>query len=225
MVRKSSMPASRHRSRSPSSAEAVIAMIGTRSPACSWSRIARVAAKPSIRGIRQSIRTAAYPWPGLSASTASTPSAATSASYPPLASIPTATIWLTWLSSTTSTRSRSRTGRAYGVGGTQPLGHLIPQGGGEPRGEPERAATSLLALHGDPAAHGTDQFLGDGEPESGAAVTTRGRRVGLGEGVEEPLLGVARRCPPRCRRRRPAARCGGRRAPAPTPRSGSGRRR
>ena len=37
------MPLSRHRSRSPSSADAVIAMIGTRQPGASWARIARVA--------------------------------------------------------------------------------------------------------------------------------------------------------------------------------------
>ena len=53
------MPAARQRSRSPSSADAVMAMIGTRSPAGSRARIARVASNPSRRGIRQSISTAA----------------------------------------------------------------------------------------------------------------------------------------------------------------------
>ena len=53
------MPAARQRSRSPSSAEAVIAMIGTRWPCGSCARTARVASKPSSRGIRQSISTAA----------------------------------------------------------------------------------------------------------------------------------------------------------------------
>ena len=79
-------------------------MIGTRWPGSSCARIARVAAKPSMRGIRQSIRTAAKPWPAVRVATASTPSAATSASKPAFSSMPTATIWLTWLSSTTRIR-------------------------------------------------------------------------------------------------------------------------
>ena len=52
------MPAARQRSRSPSTAAAVIAITGSRVPAARSARIARVAAYPSIRGIWTSIRTA-----------------------------------------------------------------------------------------------------------------------------------------------------------------------
>ena len=52
------MPDSRQRSRSPLMALAVMARIGTRTspPAASRSRIRRVAWKPSISGIWQSMR-------------------------------------------------------------------------------------------------------------------------------------------------------------------------
>ena len=36
------------------------------------------------------------------------------------------------------------------------------------------------------------ELAGDGEPEAGAAVTPRGRLVGLGEALEDPLLRLGR---------------------------------
>ncbi len=43
----------------------------------------------------------------------------------------------------------------------------------------------LLALEPDATAHHAHELLADGEPEPGAAVASRGRAVGLGEGVED----------------------------------------
>jgi hypothetical protein len=71
------MPAARQRSFSPAVAEAVSAMIGTRSPGASACRIRRVAAKPSSRGICRSIRTASNRPPAARAAAAA-PSPATS---------------------------------------------------------------------------------------------------------------------------------------------------
>ena len=53
------MPAARQRSRSPTSAPAVIAMIGSPAAAGLARRISSVAVKPSITGMWQSISTAA----------------------------------------------------------------------------------------------------------------------------------------------------------------------
>jgi len=56
------MPISRHRSRSPDTAFAVTAMMGTSAgvAAAAPVRMLLVASKPSIRGIWQSIRTTSY---------------------------------------------------------------------------------------------------------------------------------------------------------------------
>ncbi len=73
------MPASAQRSRSPSTAAAVIAMTGRRGApaAASAARIARVAAYPSSTGICTSISTASQP-PRATASTAAWPSSTVS---------------------------------------------------------------------------------------------------------------------------------------------------
>ena len=78
------------------------------------------------------------------------------------------------------------------------------------RGEAERAAAPGLALRAvSRPPRALDQLARDGQAEAGAAVAAGRRRVGLGEGVEEPLLGVARDAragvgapTPRARRRR-----------------------
>ena len=88
------------------------------------------------------------------------------------------------LSSTTRTRRpRSWTGTS-----NEPV-----RGAGDPLesgGEREGAARARLAGHPQLAAEGVDQLARDREPEAGAAVAPGRRRVGLGEGLEEP---VARR--------------------------------
>ena len=83
LVRKSSMPAARHRSRSPGITFAVSAMIGTRVAVFSISRMLFVASSPSITGMDISMRMAKY-FPGANALTASAPSAANSARSPRL---------------------------------------------------------------------------------------------------------------------------------------------
>ena len=185
------MPDSRHRSRSPSRAEAVIAMIGTRWPGSSCARIARVAAKPSMRGIRQSIRTAAKPWPAreggdrlhaVGGDLGVEAGVLEHADGDHLVDVVVLDDEDPLLRAPGRTRLPDRADRAQHVAGR----------GREARGEAERAAAAGLALDGDPAAHGADQLAGDGQAEAGAAVPPGGRGVGLGEGVEEPLLGLAR---------------------------------
>ena len=165
-------------------------MIGTRWPGSSCARIARVAAKPSMRGIRQSIRTAAKPWPAVSGDRVHAVGGDLGVEAgvlehahgdhlvdvvvldhedPPL-------------------RAPGRTGLPDRLGRAQ---HVAGRSR-EARREAERAAAAGLAVDGDPTAHGADQLAGDGETEAGAAVPPGGRGVGLGEGVEEPLLGLAR---------------------------------
>ena len=78
-----------------------------RSAAPSPSRIAAVAAKPSMRGIWQSIRIRSYRVCDI-ASSAALPSAATSTSKPRLSSNKVATIWLTSLSSANRTLPEKR---------------------------------------------------------------------------------------------------------------------
>ena len=79
---------------------------------------------------------------------------------------------------------RRRRGLRLGLGR---LGHHL-----EVDGEPERAAAPRLAGRADRAAHQLDQLAADAQPEPGAAVLARGRGVGLGERLEQPLglLGV-----------------------------------
>ena len=79
--------------------------------------------------------------------------------------------------------------RPFAVGGhllrhLRPLRHLA---GIDPEAdeEGETAALSWRALDADLAAHQIDQLLADGEPQAGAAVAARCRRVGLREGVEQ----------------------------------------
>ena len=102
------MPAARHRSRSPSSAEAVIAMIGTRRAGGSCARTARVAVEavqprhPAVHQHRgEAVRRRAAGRP---------PRRRRRRSRPRSRGAPAgraATSWLTWLSSTTSTRTPS----------------------------------------------------------------------------------------------------------------------
>ena len=51
--------------------------------------------------------------------------------------------------------------------------------------QPERAALVRLAGDGDVAAQQHRQAFADGQPQAGAAVLAAGRRVGLGEGLED----------------------------------------
>ena len=178
-------------------------MIGTRWPGSSCARIARVAAKPSMRGIRQSIRTAAKPWPPVSAATASTPSAATSASKPAFSSMPDRhhLVDVVVLDHEDPLLPGAPAGRGAGTGRTAP--RTSPAAAANAGGEPERAAAARARsrrLIRRPCA--LDELAGDGEAEPGAAVTPGGRGVGLGEGVEEPLLRLRAGCPGRCRRHR-----------------------
>ena len=53
--------------------------------------------------------------------------------------------------------------------------------------EPEAGPAALRGGDADVALHERDQLSADRETEAGAAVATCGRRVGLGEGLEEPL--------------------------------------
>src|SRR5438477_284503 len=110
------MPAARQRSRSPLIACAVIAMILVRSPvSISRARIAAVASKPPISGICTSIRITSNRVRA-AASTAWRPSATTVTSCPRLESRPTATRWLTMVSSATRMRSADGAAIARGSG-------------------------------------------------------------------------------------------------------------
>src|SRR5215211_6707448 len=62
----------------------------------------------------------------------------------------------------------------------------------DPRCEGERAAGARSRLDTDLAAHQLDELARDGQAEAGAAVAARGRRVGLGEGLEQATDRVAR---------------------------------
>ena len=83
------MPLARQRARSPESACAVNATIGSPAPE-GVARMARVAANPSISGIWMSMRTRSYGAPA-TASTAARPSPTTSTWWPRLRSIVAAT--------------------------------------------------------------------------------------------------------------------------------------
>lgn len=54
--------------------------------------------------------------------------------------------------------------------------------------EPERTAPPHLTLHSDLASHEFRELFADGEPQPGAAVLSRGRVVGLAEGLEQAPL-------------------------------------
>jgi hypothetical protein len=84
-VRKSFIPTAKQWSRSVAVAEAVSATIGTLEPELVNLRIAKVAAKPSIPGMTQSMNTSSYSLP-LTFATASSPSFAVSTWQPNLAS-------------------------------------------------------------------------------------------------------------------------------------------
>ena len=55
--------------------------------------------------------------------------------------------------------------------------------------EPERAASTGLAVDADRPAHALDQPLADRQPQAGPAKLARRRAVGLGERLEEPCRG------------------------------------
>jgi len=59
-------------------------------------------------------------------------------------------------------------------------------------GEVKRRAHSGFALHPCRAAHQLGEPLADREPESGAAVLARGRRIDLGERLEQMRNPLAR---------------------------------
>jgi len=63
--------------------------------------------------------------------------------------------------------------------------------------EPELGADPFGAVHADLAPHPFRQFLGDGQPQAGAAVSARGRRIRLGELLEQRPALVRRNPDPR----------------------------
>ena len=67
----------------------------------------------------------------------------------------------------------------------------------------------------DLAAHHLHQLAADAQPQPGAAVGARGRRVGLAERLEQPRGGAGARCRCRCRRPR-SARAGRARVGSPS---------
>ena len=118
------MPASRHRSRSPFKAWAVMAMIGRCPPAClSLPRIAAVASNPFISGICTSINTKSNGWCSKALST-SRPLAAKVTRCPCFSNKRLASFWLTTLSSANRTWRNLRSSRREccvikGVRGTE----------------------------------------------------------------------------------------------------------
>ena len=82
-------------------------------------------------------------------------------------------------------RRRGDNGRGFEVGG-QFLGQ------GQPDGEEERASLAQFAFDPDAPAHHLHEALADGKPEARAAEAPRHGGVGLGEGLEETLLGGGR---------------------------------
>ena len=107
------MPLRRQFSRAPSMAWAVIAMMGMCWPAASeasTARMRRVASCPFIRGMSTSIRIASKE-PSIHSRTASTPLVANRTRCPCFSSSRSARVWLTGLSSATSSLSGRRRAR------------------------------------------------------------------------------------------------------------------
>jgi hypothetical protein len=84
------------------------------------------------------------------------------------------------LSSTTRTRKAAQLRRSQGRSRRRELRqrHTHPEG----------AARTWLAVHTHIAAHGRHQTPADRQPEAGPAEPAGGRRVGLRERLEQPLL-------------------------------------
>ena len=197
LVRKSSIPAARHFSRSPSNADAVIAMIGTRRSLPSAARICRVAAKPSSTGICRSIRIASY----VASRGAAHRLLAVAGDVGGVAerleeaerhqlvdlvvldqqhvAVPEA------VAATGSARARGGVRRA-GCGTRRAVNqNVLPSPGTlrAPMSPPDRG----------------DQLPRDGQAEPGAAVGAGGRGVGLAERLEQPVHLVLGGCRCRCR--------------------------
>ena len=119
------MPAAKQRCQSASMALAVMAITG-RSCRRGSCRSCRVAVSPSITGICMSISTTSYEvWRNWSK--AIWPLSATSTTNPASRNSSTATIWLSSLSSTSSTRApRMATGNTSGAGAAAGVREVLP---------------------------------------------------------------------------------------------------
>ena len=157
---------------------------------------ARASSIPSMPGMLRSMMPRSKVRPSLAAaaatSSASSPSAASTASTPQDSSCWRRMRRLVALSSTTSARWPES------VRGSPP----VSAGGAssaapERQLEPERRPGTRLADQPEPAAHELHQLPADGEPETGAAETARGRGVRLRERHEEALLVLVRDADPR----------------------------
>ena len=181
------MPLARQRSRSPSSAEAVIATIGTRTPAGSLladragGRVAVHPRHPAVhedRGVPVALGQGLH---GLDAVDGDVGGESRALEQPDGHHL----VDLVVLDDQHPVGG--------GRGGDRASGHerLVAGVAGrraEDGGEPEGAASADLALELDVAAEGVDELPDDGQPEAGATVAAGGGRVGLGERVEEPAL-------------------------------------
>ena len=82
--------------------------------------------------------------------------------------------------------------RRGGFGDGRGINNLALRRARQEYGKPEARALAGLAGDADCAAHQFDDLACDGEPQSRAAETARGRAIGLGEGIENHFLLVQR---------------------------------
>ena len=191
------MPASRHRSRSPDIACAVIATIGMCGRCRARCRESRaVASRPFISGICTSISTTSKVRP-FSRSSACRPLSATVTRCPRRESISSARRWFTGLSSA----SRMSIGRAVwsrpirssspppdpaagpGCRAAPAAARRVPREG--TAATPRTCCRPGAARHLERAAHLPHQRGHDGQAQAGAAVAPGGRSVGLRERLED----------------------------------------
>ena len=215
LVRKSFMPAASAWSRSETSAAAVSAMIGSASRVPGLAQLGGglVAAHHRHLHVHQhQVERPAAARRLVHRLDRGRPSRACATSTPHCASVATAIIMLTGLSST----SRMRASRSRSCSFASLLERVAAAA--PPRGSGSSAQKVLpragAALDADLAAHQARQLAADRQAEAGAAVAPRRRRVALRERLEQARLQLPRRR--RCRCRRP--RGGPRRAP-PAPAS------
>ena len=205
------MPAARHRSRSPIIACAVMAMIGIRRPPDSVARMAAGRLEP-VHFRHLHVHQDDVELCRACASTALRPVSATTTSWPQRSSSRWASIWLTLLSSTSSTfrlrppaAAAGRSAAARGDGRRRGLHQL--------RREMERAA-AFAALDPDQAAEYPDQVPADRQAQAGSAELARGRSVRLAERLEDDRVLLRRDADARIAARQSARRSARRRPPS-----------
>ena len=147
-------------------------------------RISAVASNPSISGICTSISTRSKV-SRASASIASRPLATAVTSWPRLTSRPTATRWLTTLSSATSTLRRRTGGLATAI---RSPATAVSSAASSASGEMKCAADVGLALEPDASTHQRDERRGNREAQARPPESARGRSVCLAEGFEDAGL-------------------------------------